>query len=246
MEDILIEVICQSVEDCIKAEEVGADRIELLSALSLGGISPSLSTLIEAKKQVEIPIVVMLRPRAGGYAYSEFEKKVMLADAVLYLEHGADGIVFGALSEGGKVDTVFSQKLITICSSYNKEAIFSRAVDVTNDFQEVEKLVDLGIHRILTSGFNKTAVDGKLNIAEMIERFGQQVEILPGSGISPDNVLEIMEATNADQIHISGRDWTVDPTNQLNPNSPMGYDTEQKEKYEVFSKEKYKEINKIV
>src|SRR5262245_45202609 len=101
---VLLEVPVASVEDALAAQKGGADRLELNSALSLGGLTPSLGTLIEVKATVSLPVLVMIRPRQGGFAYSETDFKVMQRDADLALRHGADGIVFGILTTDGRVD----------------------------------------------------------------------------------------------------------------------------------------------
>src|SRR5271165_5088988 len=104
MARILLEIIASTVDDCVAAESGGADRIELCAAIATGGLTPSLGTLIEAKKRVRVPIMVMVRPRAGGFCYSQADFAAMQRDASLLLEHGADGIVFGILLCDGTVD----------------------------------------------------------------------------------------------------------------------------------------------
>jgi copper homeostasis protein len=99
---VLLEVAAASVEDALAAQEGGADRLELNAALALGGLTPSLGTLIEVKSAVSLPVLVMVRPRPGGFAYSEADLQVMRRDVDLALEHGADGIVFGVLTADGR------------------------------------------------------------------------------------------------------------------------------------------------
>ena len=95
----LLEICCGSFEDVKTAWQNGADRVELNSALYLGGLTPSTANLICAKEQCSIPIVTMVRPRGGGFCYSQDEYETMLLDARILLEHGADGIAFGFLTE---------------------------------------------------------------------------------------------------------------------------------------------------
>src|SRR5215470_7133525 len=101
---VLLEVPIASVEDALAAQEGGADRLELNAALSLGGLTPSLGTLIEVKAAVALPVFVMIRPRPGGFAYSKTDFQVMQRDLDLALQHGANGIVLGILTEDGRVD----------------------------------------------------------------------------------------------------------------------------------------------
>ncbi|MBP3398247.1 MAG: copper homeostasis protein CutC, partial [Erysipelotrichaceae bacterium] len=99
-----IEICCGSIEDCAVAEMFPVDRIELNSAIELGGLTPSLGTLIESKKVTKLPICCMVRPRTAGFVYTEKQFQSMLFDAELLLKHGADGIVFGFLNEDGTID----------------------------------------------------------------------------------------------------------------------------------------------
>ena len=105
---VLLEVPVASVEDALAAQEGGADRLELNAALSLGRLTPSLETLIEVKAAIALPVLVMIRPRPGGFAYSEADFKVMQRDVDLALQHGAGGIVFGILTADGKVDAAIA------------------------------------------------------------------------------------------------------------------------------------------
>ena len=98
---MLIEICCGSLEDALAAEEGGADRIELNSALFLGGLTPSLGTVVEVKRQTKFPVLAMIRPRVGGFDYSEAEFAVMRTDARFAVEQGADGLVFGCLHSDG-------------------------------------------------------------------------------------------------------------------------------------------------
>src|SRR5438445_4405488 len=95
---VLLEVAVASVEDALAAQEGGADRLELNAALALGGLTPSLGTLIEVKAAVKLPVLVLVRPRPGGFAYGEADFHVMRRDVDLALGHGADGVVFGILT----------------------------------------------------------------------------------------------------------------------------------------------------
>src|SRR6516165_3418068 len=122
---VLLEVPVASVEDALAAQEGGADRLELNAALFLGGLTPSLGTLIEVKAAVRLPVVVMVRPRPGGFDYDEADFKVMQRDVDLALEHGADGIAFGILNRDGGVDGERCRRVLRQIG--NKTAVFHRA-----------------------------------------------------------------------------------------------------------------------
>ena len=145
MADILLEICCGSTEDAVEAEGGGADRVELCSALFLGGLTPSIGSLIEAKQRLRIPVMAMDRPRPAGFCYSPPEFAVMERDADLLLEYGADGIVFGILNADGTVDTRRSRMIRKRIGS--RQAVFHRAFDVTPDpFRALEELIDLRNH----------------------------------------------------------------------------------------------------
>lgn len=121
----LLEICCGSFEDVKTAWQNGADRVELNSALYLGGLTPSTANLICAKEQCSIPIVTMLRPRGGGFCYSQDEYKTMLLDARILLEHGADGIAFGFLTEDHAIHRNRTQEMIDLIHSAGKKLYFT-------------------------------------------------------------------------------------------------------------------------
>ena len=185
--EILIEVCCGSTDDAVEAERGGADRVELNSSLFFGGLTPSLGSVIEAKKRLSIPVIVMIRPRGGGFCYTEAEMEVMCHDARLAVEHGADGLVFGILTPEGSIDTDRCRQIVELIGS--KEAVFHRAFDVTPEpLEALDKLVELGFKRILTSGQAPTVPEGAELIKELIDYAGDRMEILPGAGILAHNV----------------------------------------------------------
>src|SRR5581483_2195923 len=151
MAEILLEICCGSAEDAIQAAHGGADRVELCSALFLGGLTPSLGSILQVKRQTAIPVMAMNRPRQAGFCYSATEFAVMEGDIDLQLEHGADGVVFGILHADGSIDVARSRSLRQRIG--RAQAVFHRAFDVTPEpFRALEQLVDLGFDRVLTSG----------------------------------------------------------------------------------------------
>ena len=164
----------------------GADRVELCSALFLGGLTPSLGSLVQVKQLAKIPVMAMNRPRAAGFCYSETEFAVMERDADLLFEHGADGIVFGILNDDGRIDIERTRALRKRIGS--RQAVFHRAFDVTPDpFRTLEELIDLGITRVLTSGQKNGAPEGSTLIKRLIDHARGRIEILPGAGIDLNN-----------------------------------------------------------
>lgn len=181
--------------------------MELNSALELGGLTPSLSTLVKAREATSKKILCMVRPRAAGFVYTEKEKEVMRDDAKRFLEHGADGIVFGFLNEDHTVNQAWTAEMVRLIHSYHKEAVFHKAFDETADLNAAcEELIALGIDRILTSGGKESVMAGADAIHHLIHTYGEKVEILPGGGITPENILSVLKKTGAVQFHMSAKE----------------------------------------
>jgi copper homeostasis protein len=202
MQRILVEICCGSLEDALEAERGGADRVELCSALFLGGLTPSLGTIIEAKARLRIPIMVMIRPRGGGFCYTESEMAVMERDTEFAAEQGAEGVVFGILKADGSIDEERCTRLRKL--SGNRQTVFHRAFDVTPDpFRSLDQLVALGFTRLLTSGQEDTVPEGTDLIKRLIEYAGDRIEVLPGGGIKPVNLRQVVESTGCQQVHLT-------------------------------------------
>ena len=213
---ILIEVCCGSVDDAVEAERGGADRVELNSAVFLGGLTPSLGSIIEAKNRLNIAVMVMIRPRAGGFCYSQVEMEIMQRDAKLAIEHGADGLVFGILTPDGSVDVERCRRIIELAQ--DRQTVFHRAFDVTpNPLKALDQLIDIGFSRVLTSGQEKTAPEGAELIGKLIVHAGDRIEILPGAGLRAHNVRTFVEQTKAKQVHFSAFGQRRDSSMQHRP-----------------------------
>jgi len=218
---VLIEVCCGSVDDAVEAERGGADRIELNSSLLLGGLTPSLGSIIEVKKRLNIPVMAMIRPRAGGFCYTQAEMAVMQHDAELAVEHDVDGLVFGILTPDGEVDAERCKRIIELAQG--RQTVFHRAFDVTPDpLKALDQLVNLGFSRVLTSGQEKTAPEGIELIRKLIVHAGDRIEILPGSGLRPHNIRAFVEQTKAKQVHFSAFGQRLDSSMQHRPHITFG------------------------
>ena len=216
MARILLEIVASTVNDCLAAESGGADRIELCAAIGTGGLTPSLGTLIETKKRVRIPLMAMLRPRAGGFCYSEEEFVSMRRDAALLVEHGADGIVFGILHSDGTVDAARCGKLVEIANG--RQTVFHRAFDaVPEPMRALDEIIDLGFTRVLTAGQKKSAHDGRARLRELLERAAVRIEVLPGGGIRSHNVGQLVAATGCSQVHLTAFSARCDPSMSNSP-----------------------------
>lgn len=240
-----LEICCGSFEDVKIAEENGADRAELNSALFLGGLTPSLASLILTKEQCRIPAAVMVRPRGGGFYYSEEEYKTMLLDTSLFLKNGADAIVFGFLKNDKTVDLERTKEMADFIHTFGKEAVFHRAFDcVLNQKAALEQLINAGIDRVLTSGGEESVPLGKERIKLLQQEYGTEIEILAGSGICAENVKELIEFTNVAQVHSSCRSFCTDNTSS-NGTVDFSY-AKEKNGYECVDGKKVRELARIL
>lgn len=233
----VVEICCGSYEDALNAYRGGASRVELNSGLHLGGLTPSLGTLILTKKNTDLKIMAMIRPRGAGFHYTDDEFRVMKQDAISLMEHGADGIVFGCLHEDGRIYKKQTGQLVQIAKEFQGEAVFHRAFDCVRDpYEAIETLIDLGVDRILTSGLQEKAIDGVPLLKDLQEKFGDQIEIVAGSGVNASNVKELMEKTGIKQIHSSCKTWVHDGSSSSESVS-FAYDLSHKDEYDVVSEE---------
>jgi copper homeostasis protein len=217
----LLEICCGSIDDAIQAQAGGADRIELCSALFLGGLTPSIGTLAEARTQLRIPIIAMIRPRSGGFCYTDAEFATMQRDAEAALAQGADGLVFGILRPDGTIDEQRTRGLREFCGT--KQSVFHRAFDVTPDpFAALEQLVDIGITRVLTSGQRPNVLEGMDLIRQLIERAAGRIEVLPGGGIATHMLEEIVARTGCTQVHLTAWATAHDRSTERNPSVTFG------------------------
>lgn len=213
----IIEVCCGSYYDCLQAHKGKADRVELNSALYMGGLTPSIASLILTKKNTDLKVICMARPRGAGFCYEKEDFETLLLDVKTMLEFGADGIAFGCLNDNGDINALQTKDVVDVIRSYGKEVVFHRAFDCVNKpFEAVETLIKLGVDRILTSGLESKAIQGLELLKELQKNYGNEIQILAGSGINAGNVNKIMEYTGITQIHSSCKAWLKDKTTTKN------------------------------
>ena len=219
MKKILVEVCCGSADDVIEAKKAGADRVELNSDLFHGGLTPTVGSLLVAKRKTGMKIMTMIRPREGGFCYTEAEFAVAIEDAKQLLANGSDGLVFGFLHTDGTIDVKRTAILANLAYSAGKEAVFHRAIDVVPDWkQALDLLIDLNITRVLTSGQEADVSNGTETVREMIRYAAGRIQILPGAGITARNYQRIVAETGTDQIHLAAHRSVAD-TSVLNNRS---------------------------
>jgi copper homeostasis protein len=200
---MIVEVPCGNLESVSAAIAGGADRIELCSALPLGGLTPSVSFL-ETVLLSDIQVFAMIRPREGDFVFSNEEFFLMLREIALFKKTGVKGIVSGILLPDGTIDAQRSQQLIDAARPL--QFTFHRAFDLTANLnQSLETLIQIGSDRVLTSGGASDAFQGKETILNLIEISNGKIIIMPGGGIHPGNVLELVRDTGVKEIHLSGK-----------------------------------------
>lgn len=235
-----IEICCGSYYDALAAQKGNADRIELNSALFMGGLTPSVGSLILTKKNTQLKVITMIRPRGAGFAYNDEDFLTMLSDTGSMMKNGADGIAFGVLTQSGEIDMERCRKVIQLVRSYgqDKEIVFHRAFDCVSDpIQAIESLIELGVDRILTSGLQDKAVQGKDLLKELQATYGEKIELLAGSGMNASNAVEFMQETGISQVHSSCKKWMIDNTTTMNQ---VSYAYHEKNDYDVVSDEAVK------
>ncbi|XP_053969389.1 copper homeostasis protein cutC homolog [Anastrepha obliqua] len=204
--DIKLEVCVDSIASALAAAEGGAARIELCSALTEGGLTPSPGTLKTLKELINIPIYCMLRPRRGNdFVYSIAEMESVLLDLEVLRAHGADGFVFGALTEQRTIDIEKCQRVMERAAGM--PLTFHRAFDLSNPqlmHETVTTIKELGFKRLLSSGFRATAIEGSENLAQLIAKH-RDIVIMPGAGISVSNLDELLTITKCIEFHASAQ-----------------------------------------
>jgi len=204
MSNIKIEVCAYSVRSAINAQEAGAYRIELCSNYFEGGTTPSYGTIQQAREALKIKLHVIIRPRGGDFLYSDSEFGTILKDIETAQKLGADGIAAGILTAEGKVDKIRMKEIISAAGSMS--VTFHRAFDTVEDpFKAMDDLIELKVNRILTSGLKSAAFEGKNLIARLVQKAGNKIVIMPGSGVNSTNISELISSTGADEYHLAGR-----------------------------------------
>ena len=197
-----LEVIATEVAHINEANRLGVDRIELCSALAADGLSPSHGLVEWAIKNSSVPVMVMIRPREGGFVYSPDELELILSEISWAKQCGAMGIVVGALTEKNEVDVQLMKTMVQ--AAYPMEVTFHRAFDVVKDaMKALEEIIELGCARILTSGQKTNCIDGKELIFELQNVAGDRITIMAGAGINSESIDAIFsDAIN--EYHMSG------------------------------------------
>lgn len=218
----VLENCANGAESALRAQEGGADRVELCAGIPEGGTTPSLGEIrLTRRLLTHTRLHVIIRPHGGDFCYSPDELEAMVTDIKAAREEGADGVVFGALRSDGCIDRNAMHKLMS--ASQGLSVTFHRAFDVCRDPMEaLEQIIGLGCDRILTSGQAATAEEGTALLAKLVEEAGNRIIIMPGCGVNASNIARIARQTGAQEFHFSGRSKVSSPMTYRNPKVSMG------------------------
>lgn len=222
MKKYQFEVCANSVESCLAAQAGGANRVELCAGIPEGGTTPSYGEISMAREVLDITrLHVIIRPRGGDFLYSPMEVKTMLKDIEMAKHLGVDGVVFGCLTTNGEIDFTVMQELMK--ASQGLSVTFHRAFDVCRNPKEaLEQIIELGCHRILTSGQQATAEQGIPLLKELQEQAAGRIILLAGCGVNEKNIARIALETGIQEFHFSARESIKSEMEYKNESVSMG------------------------
>lgn len=201
-----LEVCIDNIESLHYAIQGGATRIELCSALALGGLTPSYGMMKQSARLSTIPVYAMIRPRQGDFLYDHDDIAMMLDDIDAAAEAKLQGVVLGALTAQGEIDQPYVEQLVTRARQHGLGVTFHRAIDQCRDFrQALELLIDLGCERVLTSGQAPQVEQGISTLADMVSVAKGRIRIMAGAGLTANNVTRIIQHTGVQEVHLSGK-----------------------------------------
>ena len=200
----ILEVCAGDIDSVVAAAKGGASRVELCSALGEGGVTPSLGFIRRALEVPGIRVHVLIRPRGGDFLYDKAEVDCMVDDIIAASEAGVHGVVIGALTPEGDIDTAACRRMMEAAAGIS--VTFHRAFDLCRDpHQALEEIIALGCNRVLTSGQAANALEGKERLAQLVSQADGRIIILAGAGVNPANAAEILSASGTHEIHASAR-----------------------------------------
>ncbi len=195
----ILEIACFNLESCLIAQKAGAHRIELCENYKAGGVTPSQTLIVEAREQLQIDLFVMIRPRGGNFVYSVSEFNTMKEQITFCKKNNCNGIVFGILTPEHKVDIKRCEELVELAKPL--PCTFHRAFDEIEDQEKaLEDVINCGFKRILTSGKQKTALEGSSIIMDLIQKTNNRIQIVPSGGVRSGNISGLKK-TGAKEFH---------------------------------------------
>ncbi|RCH56189.1 copper homeostasis protein CutC [Mucilaginibacter hurinus] len=243
---VSLEVCANSTESAIAAQEGGAIRVELCDNLHEGGTTPSPGHILLSRKLLHIRLYALIRPRGGDFLYNDREFEVMQADVRHCIEAGCDGIVIGILNAQGHVDKERCSVLVRMAKQFGLGVTFHRAFDVCADlYQALEDIIEIGCERILTSGGKTTAIEGATIISHLVEQAAGRISIMPGCGISEQNVADLVHFTGVTEVHSSAKIHVQSKMEYRNDHIIMGSYYGDESNYNITDSERVRELLRL-
>ncbi|MBC1391094.1 copper homeostasis protein CutC [Listeria welshimeri] len=202
----MLEVIVQNPRDAYLAEQYGANRMEVVSAISEGGLTPSFGAIKEIVRVSNLPAMMMIRPHSFSFVYDESARIVMERDIAFAKEVGVQGIVYGGITEDGNIDRALLEKVIDWKGDL--DLTFHRALEATKDIEASYKVLrEYGkdINQLLTSGGTRSALDSLPRLKRWIQDSKENpdsFQILVGSGVKPENIATFQATLNHTDYHV--------------------------------------------
>lgn len=240
-----VEIAVYNIESALKAQEGGANRIELCDNPGEGGTTPSYGTIELVRQNISMDVFVMIRPRGGDFCYSSYEFHSMKRDISQCQKLSVDGVVFGILNANGTIDKKRCKELID--QARPLKVTCHRAFDMTRDpFEALEDCIEVGFDRILTAGQQAKAVKGAALIGQLIAKANGRIAIMPGSGVNENTVGEIVSKSKAKEIHFSATSLRDSEMIFRNPQiAGMGSDEGSEFKLRTVDPERIRKIREI-
>lgn len=239
------EVVVYNIVSALRAQEGGADRIELCDNPAEGGTTPSFGMIEQVRQNISMDVYVMLRPRGGDFCYNNYEFHIMKRDLSQCQRLSVDGLVFGILNENGTIDKKRCKELIA--KARPLKVTCHRAFDMTRDpFEALEDCIEVGFDRILTSGQRLNAIDGVDLIAELVKKANGRIAIMAGSGVNEGTVEQIVKTTSVNDIHFSATAFEDSKMQFRNSHiASMGEDAGEEFKYRTVDPERVRSIRSL-
>lgn len=197
-----VEIACFNLESALIAQNAGADRVELCADMSVGGTTPSIEIIQQAREHLTIDLYVMIRPRGGNFVYSELEFEQMKSEIETIKKLGVNGFVFGILKDDNTINIEQNKALVELAKPF--PCTFHRAFDEVSDIKKaLEDVISCGFSTILTSGTFPNVMEGKEVLKQLVNQAKNRIEIMPGGGLRSANISALDEMVNANWYHSS-------------------------------------------
>ncbi|RBA28470.1 copper homeostasis protein CutC [Flavobacterium tibetense] len=197
-----IEIACFNLESALIAQKAGADRVELCADMSVGGTTPTIEMIKQARENLTIDLYVMIRSRGGNFVYSEAELEQMKLEIETIKKLGVNGFVFGVLNEEKTIHIEQNIALVELAKPL--PCTFHRAFDAVLDYEKaLEDVISCGFSNILTSGTFPNVMEGKEVLQQLVIQANNRIEIMSGGGLRSTNISELDKLVNANWYHSS-------------------------------------------